>query len=216
ALWDKGFYGLSPVENGFLGLVPQILQVTTPQKDDALIMGEYFNSPIVVRGEMSLSGVKNAINTYRIDLRLEALHSGNGRVVGEVIRSYETDAGDFRQVVHKRLSEAREKVGDDLAVQVLDAWKRGTFGSSLVKLVLAGSLNYKDLNLFKQTLVQKVKPIKTARERLFEPERVTFELDASANPQQLAELITKSSFAPLKVQVSQVRTDGIELTVSHR
>jgi hypothetical protein len=209
-----GFYGMSPGPANFSKSVPEPYRSAGLQRNDALFLGEFFKSSIVVRGEI-LARIKPLTeNIYLVDVRLEALHSSNGRVLGEVVRSFETAPGPMRAVVSKKFQEVGERVAADMSVQLSEAWKKGTFGASLLKLIVRGSLDPRDMENFKKTVLLKVRDIKSLRERLLEAGTTTFEIDSSSNPHQLAQSFKTTPLPPYTVQVGSVNADGIEIKAS--
>jgi hypothetical protein len=209
-----GFYGMSPVTAGFAKSDPEPYRNANLQRNDALFLGEYFKSSIVVRGEI-ISRLKPLTeNIYLIDVRLEAIHSTNGRVLGEVVRSFETSPGAMRSTVQKKFQEVGERVASDMAVQLSEAWKKGTFGASLLKLTVKGDLNPREMDNFKKSVLMKIRDIKSLRERLLTADSTTFEIDSSSNPHQLAQAFKTTPLAPFMVQVGEVRADGIDIKAS--
>lgn len=212
-LRTKGFFGLDPVAGDYRQILPGALQVENPSTEDLLLLSEFYRAQVVVRGQVAVSPQRTRSDVYRMDLRLAALHATNGRVIGEVIRAYDSEPGPFNQVVKTKLDEVLEKLAGDLSAQILEAWKSGTFGAALLNLAVTGDLNYQQLSQFKRLLLDQVKDLKTLKERLFEPGRVVFETDSSANADQLGALIRQRTFPRFQVQVTNVRPEGVELKV---
>lgn len=209
-----GFFGVSPGAANLANSIPDAYRNPNLQRNDALFLGEFFKSSIVVRGEI-LSRLKPlSENIYLIEVRLEALHSSNGRVLGEVVRSFETAPGAMRTVVAKKFQEVGERVAADMAVQLSEAWKKGTFGASLLKLTVRGSLSPKEMENFKKTVLLKIRDIKSLRERLLAVGSTTFEIDSSSNPHQLAQAFKNTALPPFTVQVSDVNSEGIVVRAS--
>jgi hypothetical protein len=209
-----GFYGMSPGTSGYAKSVPDPYRNVNLQRNDALFLGEFFKSSMVVRGEVIARLKPLSDNIYLVDVRLEALHSTNGRVLGEVVRSFETSPGAMRSVVQKKFQEVGERVAADMAVQLSEAWKKGTFGASLLKLTVKGDLSPKEMENFKRSVLLKVRDIKSLRERLLTADSTTFEIDSSSNPHQLAQAFKTTPLAPFIVQVGEVRADGIDIKAS--
>ena len=215
-LREHGFFGLSPVTRGFVNLVPGVFRTEKPRTEDYLIVGQLFASAIVIRGEYKITALSSFTDKYHLDVRLEALQSSNGRVIGEIIRQYETEMGPFQAVVNKKILEVNEVISKDLVAQILDAWQKGTFGSSLLQLTLRGDLQYKQMEALKAQLLDKVKSIRGLRARFFGPSEVTFEVDSSITATQLAETIRQQKFSPFKVEVDQVKANKLALNVKTR
>ena len=212
-LRPRGFYGLNPAFANYNVVNPEAFQIENLPTEDFLFLGEYYQSQIVVRGEIAFKPSESS-QSFILEIKLVALHSGNGRVVGEVIRSFETELGVFQKVVGEKLAQVSEQVAQDLAVQLHDAWKSGTFGASLISLAVIGDLDYQQLNQFKKLLLTQVKDVKTLKERFFAPGRVTFELDSSVNARQLADTIKTKTFPRFKLDIAEVRADGLDIKVN--
>lgn len=212
-LRGKGFFGLEPIAANFRYLIPPALQAENPATEDLLMLSDFFQAQVVVRGQITMSPERTRSDVYRIDVRLAALHATNGRVIGEVIRTYLTDPGPFQQVVKVKLDSVLEKMAGDLSTQILDAWKSGTFGASLLNVALSGDLSYQQLSQFKKLLLEQVKDLKTLKERLFEPRRVVFETDSAVSSADLATAIRGKNFPRFQVSVTDVRPDTVDLKV---
>jgi hypothetical protein len=208
-----GFFELSPVMGHFIQSLPEAYRLENLQRADTLFLGEFFKSSVVLRGQIVFRAKPGNDSIFLIDVHLEALHSANGRLMAEVVRTYETQSGNFQKVVWQKFHEISPHVAEDLSAQLTEAWKKGTFGASVVKLSVVGPLAPKDLEEFKKAIVLQVRDIKSLRERLIESHRTTFEIDSSALPQQLAQAIRAAKFARFKVQVEEVSNEGVTLKV---
>lgn len=213
-LMKIGFYSLNPIEGNYGDSVPEAYRVQAPQRGDLLFLGELFKSSIILRGDIILRGKPNSEGIYLIDFRLQALQTQNGRVLAEVIRVYETADGDYKSVVVKKFNQVAPKVAEDLASQMDDTWKKGTFGASLLRLIVRSELPPKEIEEFKKSVVIQVREIKALRERVLESGRVTYEMDSSAPAGQLAQALRTARFSQFKVQVKDSDSDSVTLDVS--
>lgn len=215
-LRSKGFFGLEPVVSEYRLQLPQALMSENPGTEDLLLMSEYYRAQVVAKGQVVLSSDRVRSDVFKVDVRLSAIHASNGRIIGEVIRSYTTEPGPFQQVVKAKVDEVLDKLVGDLSVQILEAWKSGTFGASLLNVAVNGELSYQQLNQFKRLLLDQVKDLKTLKERRFEPGRVIFETDSSSGAVELADSIKGKSFPRFQVNVTNVESDSVELKVVPR
>ncbi|MGE0764776.1 MAG: hypothetical protein AB7N80_15995 [Bdellovibrionales bacterium] len=213
-LRSRGFFGLEPIGGDYRQMLPTALHVENPATEDLLLLSEFYRAQVVARGQVIIAPERTRADVFKIEVRMSALHATNGRVIGEVIRTYNTEPGPFQQVVKAKLDETLEKLAGDLATQILEAWKSGTFGAALLNVAISGDLNYQQIAQFKKLLLGQVKDLKTLKERLFEPGRVTFETDSAANSEQLASSIRQKTFPRFQVSVSDVTSAGIELKVT--
>ncbi|MCB9027404.1 MAG: hypothetical protein H6625_13880 [Bdellovibrionaceae bacterium] len=211
---EKNFFVLQPIKWDMGLWVPHVFQTESPRAEDLTYISQYFLAPIIVKGEYKISRIANYENRFLISVRLEALQSDNLRVIGEVIRNYETDTGFFQVVVNEKILSVNENIVKDLASQVVDAWQKGTFGSSLVQMTLNGPLNYRQLEKFKELIQQNVREIRGLRERFIRAGNFTFEVDSSLPASELALAIGRKQFPSYKVEVDEVKANKLALRVN--
>lgn len=212
-LREKGFYGLIPLDGGYRNMMPTAFMSENPRTEDLSFLGEFFGSQIVVKGYIRYLKSQKSSEAYHIDVKLVALHSGNGRIVGEVIRTYETDSGPFQASVQRRSREVLGSIVQDLTAQIYDAWKRGTFGSNLLRLAVSGRLDYQQMNTIKKTILDQIRDIRSLKERLFENNRLTFEMDASSGPRQISAALERVNLKGFKLKVLNSTSDSIEVDI---
>jgi hypothetical protein len=201
AFSKQHFYLLRPQEFKLHEALPMAFQNENLGKDDWQSIAQKFSSQIIIDGEVVLSKSAERSEAFNIELKMTAIQSVNGRVIAEVARQFETDAGGFEFVTDKKLREALEATSQDLAAQVLDAWQKGAIGSNLYKLTLRGRLPLIQQEAFKEILKSKVREVKNIRERLISSDQIVFEVDSALGPKELGQK------AP-KIQVS-----GLELVL---
>lgn len=212
-LLPRGFFTYIPLQSGVHGTIPLVFRGEDLPTADQLFLGEYHGGQIVVNGTVQFKKSQKRVDTYSLEIKLVAQHTSNGRVVGEVIRSYETEAGPMNVVVAEKSREVFPALSKDLTVQIHDAWKSGTFGSTLVKLIVSGRMSFQGLASFKDTFLASVPGVKTLKERKFQPGQVTFEIDSDVEISQLILGIQKTKFPNLQVEVSGSNTKEIALRV---
>lgn len=210
---EKGFYGLSPIQGRFSKTVPEVYQTPQMKSTDSLFLGEFFKSSIILKGYIRFRADRIQDKVYHVDVNLVAAQSTNGRIIGEVVRTYATAPGTFAGAISKKMKEVNEKISEDLTVQLYDAWQRGTFGANLFKLTINGMMPFNDVERIKEAILLKVSDIKSLRERLISKEGYVFEMDSSVNPKALSDAIKKQTFDGFNVSVTEVRTDGLSIEV---
>lgn len=214
SLSKTGFYCMDPMKAPVALGWPPFLRQESMGFEESQIASELMGAQMVVRGQMAIDRSKIRSDAFRLDWKLTALQAGNGRVIGEVIRSYETESGNLNQVVTKKVAEVTEKMAADLSTQLSEAWKSGTFGSNLIRLSVRGPLDYMQLQTLKKSIQEQVKEVRTLKERLFEPGQIVFEVDATTNSQGLAQAFQGKKFAQFKVEVQDLSGGGLLLKVS--
>ncbi|MBX7230935.1 MAG: hypothetical protein K1X29_02515 [Bdellovibrionales bacterium] len=215
-LRPKGFFSLNPVSSNSKNLLPLALQIVNPSQSDLLLLAEFFRSQIIARGQVTLSQKPQRKDSYRLDVRLSALHTSNGRVIAEVNRTYDSEPGPLHLFLKTHLDEIYSRLLGELGAQMQDTWKSGTFGANLLRIDIIGKLSYQQLNQIKGLLTQQVKELKNLKERRFEPNKASYEFDSTANAEQLAQNIKNINFDRFKVQVTQLDTKGVQLKVVAR
>jgi hypothetical protein len=183
----QGFYVIRPQTQSLAGLLPESFRSDRPRPEDLRFLGDFFNAQMIVRGDVRLRESIAVSGGYQIAIKMSAMQAANNRAVAEVARNYETDPGNLETVVRNRLQTALPEVAKDLAVQVVDAWQKGTLGSNLLRLSLRGLLSPRQVNEFKAGLLKNVREVKSVRERIIEPGGITFEVDYAGGGQQFSE-----------------------------
>lgn len=196
-LMKKGFFVYLPHDYQLHKLMPPLVP---PQfsndhlkKEDYLVLGRMFGAQVVIYGQYKILRRPGVSEGYKIDLKLYALHTKNGRVLGEVQRTLPTESGDFSLVANKAFRAQSLAIVDDLTVQVFDTWQKGIFGSSVLKVSLQGPVPYNMQKEFKKAVRQNLNSVKNLRERLLSADQVRFEMDVSKNLEEM-----KKEFALLR------------------
>lgn len=187
AFQKNNFYMIRPIESGLAGSVPVDFQNEKLGSEDTQFFAQFFNAPVIVDGNVNLS--KGEGKTYRIELRLTAIQVSNGRTIADVSRRFETEAGSFENAVDKKLREVLEGTANDLAIQVMDAWQRGSLGTSVIRLTIQGRQTLPFLESVKEKIRSQLSQVKNIRERFVTAESMTFEVDTSASVSELADKI---------------------------
>lgn len=180
----NNFYVVKPIESNLGVQIPADFQdekVTTGE--DAQFFAQYFNAPVLIEGQVLLNKAES--NNFRIEIRLTALQVSNGRTIADVSRRYDTDPGSFESAVDKKLREVLETTAGDLASQVLEAWQRGSVGTSVVRVTLKGKNTLPLMESFKDVVRSQITQVKNIRERLITAEAVSYEVDTAVTPTEL-------------------------------
>lgn len=183
AFQKNNFYLIKPIEAGLAASVPADFQNEKVGGEDAQFFAQYFNAPVVVDGQVNLT--KGERNNFRIEIKLTALQVSNGRAIADVSRRFDTDGGSFENAVDKKLREVLEGTANDLAVQVMDAWQRGSVGTSVIRLTIQGRQPLPVLEGMKEKIRSQLTQVKNIRERLVSADSVSFEVDTSVPASEL-------------------------------
>lgn len=204
------FYSMRPIFWDYLHLVPEPFRIDRLRQQDSLYIGESFNAEVIIRGAIDVKNNAGIDDIFHLEVKLIAYQVNNGRVVGEVTRSYVTDPGPHDLVVSKKLLEVSDATASDLKVQILDSWQKGTFGAKAVELTFKGKLDYDTVQNLKEQL-SKVRSIHAVRERLFAPDSVTFEVDTANSSRALAKHFEQFAPTSLHFQLEEVDKQRITL-----
>ncbi|CAN5521004.1 hypothetical protein BH10BDE1_BH10BDE1_14590 [soil metagenome] len=183
-LMHQGFHLQLPLEGALSNAIPPAFRVDRASSQDLKQLGEYLGISMALRGDVRVKDSKENAGGWQIQARLEVIPVLGGRTVAEVSRTFETDPGPADIVVRKKLEKEISEMAKDLSTQVLEAWTRGTLAATTIRLAVRGQLSPKQLSDFRTQLSKSMRDIKAMRERLFEPNRVVFEVDYAASPEE--------------------------------
>lgn len=178
--------------------------------EDELRMAEQFRAALVIRGEIAISAKGNA---FDISLKWSAAQGSNGRIVSEVSRNFLTSPGPLRLAVGRKLDEIKDLVVQDLVAQVVEDWKRGTFGASRIELAVTGVQDYQEFMELKSALQQQIKELRAIRDRQFTPQGVVLELETTMGSQDLSLRMGALQLKSKKVGVQRWSTSRIEISL---
>ncbi|MEN0057254.1 MAG: hypothetical protein AAGB31_00340 [Bdellovibrio sp.] len=206
----QNFYVIAPAESGLGHAVPSDFQAERVSGEDSQFFAQYFNAPLLIDGQVVIN--RGERGSYRIELRMAALQVSNGRAIADVSRRYDTEQGAFEAVVDKKLREVVETAANDLASQVLEAWQRGSLGTSVIRVTIQGRTPFPLLESLKEKIRAQVTQVKSIRERLVSSEAMSFEVDAAISP---AELLGKLEALDLGGRkLSKVSENNAELVLT--
>lgn len=216
AFYKKNFYVQKPSSSRLHQFLPSGYQSENLRGEDLQALSEKLGAQIVVQGEIQLTSHRERSDAFAINMNLTALQVSNQRVIAEIVREFETDAGSFESVVDRRFKLAIQSACQDLAAQVLDAWQKGTIGASLYKVTVRGRLPAQLQESFKEQLKAKVREIKTVRERLISSDGIVFEVDSSVGPQEIAKKAALLEVGGLKLVVDSVDETGTQYRIEKK
>lgn len=205
------FYVIKPIEAGLGMSVPSDFQSEKLTGEDFHFFAQYFNAPVVLDGQILINKGERG-NNNRIELRLTAIQVSNGRTIADVSRRFETDAGTFENVVDKKIRGVMETTANDLASQVLDAWQRGSLGSSLIRLTIKGAGPSSLTEGLKDKIRSQITQIKNIHERLVGSDFVSYEVDTSISGSELSNKLLALDLGGKKLSKVSEERDEITLT----
>lgn len=206
----NGFYLLKPQDSNAILDLPSAFQNEKLNQEDSQFLGQYFGAAVVLDGQVGITKNPSVANSFRIEMRLTATQISNARPIADVSRRYDTEIGNYEVVVDKKLKEVLDSVSNDLASQVFEAWQRGSLGTSTLRLTLQGKLSLPALEAFKDSVKSRVPQIRNIRERSFESNRYSFEVDTSASAKDIIQKLQGTDIDGKKVnQISESNNEII-------
>jgi hypothetical protein len=181
----NNFFLVRPVESNLGAQVPVDFQTEKVGGEDSQFFAKLFNSPVLIDGQVVLSKADKG-DGYRVEVKMTAIQVSNGRAIADVSRRFDTPAGSFEAVIDKKIKEISDAAANDLSVQVLDAWQRGSIGSNILRITIQGRSNLMDVETLKETVRSQITQVKNIRERLVASDSISFEVDATVSPEELA------------------------------
>jgi len=207
----RSVFVMDPLSSGFRMGVPSTYRTATLRREDQMLLAQYLKADVVLSGKVDVMRPKADAPEYRIVYEIKAWQARSGRSVGEWTRQ-ELVASDVPKVISGALEQSAKRVFAETATAVQEAVGKGQLNLNSLRLAVSGNLNYKQMNEFKKQLTE-VREIKSLRERLFEPSRVTFEAEVTGSSQDLATSMRRSNFPMFRVDVGEVQDDSLVLNV---
>ncbi len=180
------FYLITPTRFKVGEMMPTALRSETLRTEEQQLLAEMFNCQILIVGELQFDKAPAGQEGFVVQLRLQAQQASNGRVVGEVFRTFNTDKGSFEGAIDRKLKEVLEMVTGEFSSQILEAWQRGSLGSSVYRLVLKNIPTIKMREGIKEGFRQKSGEIRMIRERSISSSEVVYEVDSPLAPQEFS------------------------------
>lgn len=177
AFEKQGVQFLRPQQLKFVTAVPESARKMNLGKEDIDTMAKHWRAPMALDGAVRVSAVAGKTDVYRIDLNWTVRFLRNGREVGEIVRSFETDPGSFDIVVDRKLKEIKDTIVQEIAEQVGETRQRGTLQAETVEFEINGDLSPAQKELLRAHLAAKYRGIKGVRERILAGKKTTFEVD---------------------------------------
>ncbi|MFS4459993.1 hypothetical protein [Bdellovibrio sp. HCB2-146] len=210
AFQKNNFFLIKPIESGLGSQVPVDFQNEKISSEDSQFFAKMFNAPVIIDGQVVLSKADKG-NGYRIEVKMTAVQVSNGRAIADVSRRFETSNGVFENVVDKKIKEISDAAANDLSVQVLDAWQRGSVGSNILRITIKGRNTLTDVESLKESVRTQITQVKNIRERLVTSDSISFEVDTTVSSEELAGRLESLQVANKKL--GRVSADSDEIVM---
>ncbi|HEY8272120.1 MAG TPA: hypothetical protein VIG33_14610 [Pseudobdellovibrionaceae bacterium] len=184
AFQKYNFYLIKPLPLGLQ--IPRTYQNERLNLDDMQFLSQYFGAPLMVEGQVQYSKSPESSNRYWIEVKLVALQVSNGRPIADVSRKFETEMGVFESSVDKKIRETVDATAQELALQVYEAWQRGSLGTTVLRVTFRGKIPFNQQEAFKEKLKNQVHEIRNIRERVITADSMVYEVDTNLNPKDFS------------------------------
>ncbi len=212
AFWPSYFYVFPAGRMQMNFMLPDAYKTENLRAEDLQFLGDFIGAQVLLTGEVKIEKSSETSESYKLFIRLQGLQTSNGRSIAEVARQFDTESGAFDSVVEKKFSEVILSVSQDLSAQILEAWQKGTFGASLVKVTIRGNIPISKQPQLKQELQNRLREIKMAKERVITSDQIVYEVDSSINASEMANKLKGTEFLGKKIHIETAF--GSELVLS--
>lgn len=186
ALYASQSYLVRPQAFRYGSLVPESLSSGDFRLSSWLGFLRQLDVRMVMAGKVEIT--KGTRNTQVLHLSLQVIQVDNGRVLAQMLRKIETDVGSFSVTVERGFRQLMDSSSAELGTQLLEAWARGTLGSSAFLMSFrSDSLNPLDREKLKDLVRTQIRQIKTIRERSISGNQTIYEVEAGIPPAEMAE-----------------------------
>ncbi len=211
--FEKGFFMLRPQAFKMVHMIPAFLRKVYLTQTEMVQITDFKKGQLYLSGQVNILASPLRENAYRIRAQINCKQSSNGRTVAQMTISVDTVSGKSLNHISGDVKKLALEASRDLAGQVYDLWQRGAFESQVLKLVLTGDLNQWQIQKFKKLFSQQLRIKNGPTERLFEPGRVTFEMDYSEGIETLLGKLKRTRFEGFVSQVVSSQPGQIILDV---
>lgn len=210
---DKGLFLLRPQAFSMVHMLPDNMRRTFLTQTEMVQLTSYKNGQLYLDGRVDIISSPLRENAYRLRVQISCKQSSNGKSVAEVVRAFDAPSGKQLTQIATDVRQMASETGRDLASQVYDLWQRGALEAQVLKLAVTGDIDHHQLVALKKTLSERIAGGNELTERLFEPGRVTFEMDYRGGVDALVKKLNKTKLEGFISQVVSHQADEIILDV---
>ncbi len=211
---DKGFFMLRPQAFKMVHMIPNFLRKVYLTQTEMVQITDFKKGQLYLSGQVNVLSSPLRENAYRIRVQIVCKQSSNARTVAQVTVSLDTVSGKSLGQISGDIRKLALEAGRDLAGQIYDLWQEGAFDSHILQLVVTGNLNHRQVQEFKRLFGRQFGINNNGpTERLFEPGRVTFEMNYAKGVETLLGRLRKTKFKGFISQVVSSQANRIVLDV---
>lgn len=205
----KSIYVLDPTSASFRMGVPTVYRTENLRREDQILLGQYLKADVVLSGRIDVVRTRSDSAEQRVDYDLQLWQGRGGRVLAELTRS-ESSGSDNPKVIGAILDQTDKKVFGELAGKLAEIANGGNLNLNVMRLSIVGGLNYlQQAELRKQ--LGALREVRVLKERLFEPSRVTYEIETPVTGGELAKVVQKTRFNGFAISVEGAQDDSLVL-----
>lgn len=207
----RSTYVYDPTAASFRMGVPAAYRSEGLSREDQALLAQYLKAEVVLSGKIQVVRIKPDRPEQRIDYDLQLWQAKNGRLVAEVQQS-EVVPSDKQKVVLTVMAEANKKIFSELAHKLATEAGSGNLNLNMMKLSILGGLTYQQQAQFRRELTA-LREVRSLKERLFEPQRIIYDVETQNSSADLAKALSRASFKNFTVNVESNQDDGLALSV---
>ncbi len=210
---DKGLFLLRPQAFNMDHMIPPFMRKTYLNQTEMIQLTHFKKGQLYIDGRMDIFASPLRQNAFRIRVQLSCKQTANGKSVAEVVKTLDSGSGQLLSQIRSDIRTLAQDSGEDLASQVYDLWQRGALEAQVIQLVVTGNLNHQQILQFKKLLSEKIGLADGLTERLFEPNRITFEMDYNGEVEKLKKQLSQARFTGFQAQILESQGDQIMMEV---
>ena len=210
---DKGLFLLRPQAFNMIHMIPDFMRKTYLTQTEMVQLTSLKNGQLYLDGRVDILSSPLRENAFRVRVQVSCKQASNGKSVAEVVRTFDTPSGQQLNQINSKISELARETGSEIAGQVYDLWQRGALEAQVLQLAVTGDLSHEQLLKLKKQLTDSIGLSNGMTERLFEPGRVTFEMDYRGGVEALSQKLKKAKLEGFISQVVSSNAQQIILDV---
>lgn len=215
---EKGFNIVDyKVQSKNINLSPAISEIDITD-NTAKAVGKELNAEVVILGKAiaKLQGsiLGSGILSSQASISAKVIKVDTGGVIASTSASGATVHSDEMTAGNKALEKVGVEVAEKLIEQIVKKWGQEVSGSTLVQMVVSGIGNYADFVKFKNAVQDKVRGVQAINHRSLSGGIAVVDIDIKGSANSFADEISLIDFNGFTVNVSNVSSNRVELTLS--
>lgn len=208
----KNAYVLDPTNQSFRLSVPSTYRTEALRREDQAVLAQYLKADVVITGRVAVTRPTQEGARATLSLDLQIWQAKSGREIGTVVKADPLASVNAKTVIAS-VEQSGAAAFEELSARLGEVLASGNLNLNIVKVQILGNLDYRQQTEFRKALTTQVREIKSLRERLFEPSRVTYEAETSVSSQELAKSLSKANFSSFQVQIEETQDNSLALQV---